>query len=209
MARYNGPTCRKCRRFGEKLFLKGERCLMSKCACERRMYPPGQSRTARRRKLSEWGQQLMEKQKARVVYGVLERQFRHHLEQAGKLPGLTGENLLQVLERRLDNVIFRLGLGQSRRQARQLALHGHFLINGRMARTPSILLSEGDEIAVSQKSRSLDFFKEAARELKGKSIPGWLSLDPENMKGRVQALPGRGDIDAKISEQDIVEHYSR
>lgn len=209
MARYNGPACRKCRRFGEKLFLKGERCLLSKCACERRMYPPGQTRTARRRKLSEWGQQLMEKQKARVVYGVLERQFRHHLEQASSLPGLTGENLLQVLERRLDNVIFRLGLGQSRRQARQLALHGHFLINGRMARTPSILLSEGDEIAVSQKSRSLNFFKEAARELKGKSIPDWLSLDPENMKGRVQALPGRGDIDAKISEQDIVEHYSR
>jgi small subunit ribosomal protein S4 len=151
----------------------------------------------------------MEKQKARVVYGVLERQFRRHLEQAGRLPGLTGENLLQVLERRLDNVIFRLGLGQSRCQARQLALHGHFLINGRMARTPSILLNEGDEIAVSQKSRSLVFFKETARGLKGKSIPGWLSLDTENMKGRVQALPGRSDIDAKISEQDIVEHYSR
>ena len=209
MARYTGPICRKCRRFGEKLHLKGERCLLGKCAVERRMYPPGQSRTTRRRKLSEWGIQLMEKQKAKVIYGVLERQFRHHLEQASRLPGLTGENLLQVLERRMDNVIYRLGLGQSRRQARQLVMHGHFLVNGRLARTPSALASVGDEIAVSQKSRESDFFKEIAKDVKGKAVPGWLLLDPENLKGKVLALPGRGDIDAKISEQAIVEHYSR
>lgn len=209
MARYTEPICRKCRRFGEKLFLKGDRCLLNKCACERRMYPPGQARTARRRKLSEWGLQLMEKQKARVIYGVMERQFRGHLEQASRMPGLTGENLLQVLERRLDNVVYRLGLGQSRRQARQLVLHGHFQIGGRVARTPSALVQVGDEIAVSERSRSSDFFKEAAKELKGKAVPGWLSLDPDALKGRVLAVPGRADVDAKISESAIVEHYSR
>lgn len=209
MARYTGPICRKCRRFGEKLYLKGDRCLLGKCACERRMYPPGQARTARRRKLSEWGLQLMEKQKARVIYGVLERQFRRHLEQAKRMPGLTGENLLQILERRLDNVVYRLGLGQSRRQARQLVLHGHFLVNGRTARTPSALVKVGDEIAVSERSKSLDFFQQIAKEVKGKAVPPWLSLDPEGPKSRVVALPSRGDIELKISEQVIVGHYSR
>lgn len=209
MARYTGPICRKCRRFGEKLLLKGERCLLGKCACERRMYPPGQARTTRRRKLSEWGLQLMEKQKARVVYGVMEKQFRVHLDQASRMPGLTGENLLQILERRMDNVVYRLGLGNSRRQARQLVLHGHFLINGRVARTPSALVKEGDEIGLSEKSRNSDFFKEAAKDLKGKAIPSWLSLEPGAMKGRVLAMPSRGDVDLKINEQAIIEHYSR
>ncbi|MDO8689323.1 MAG: 30S ribosomal protein S4 [Dehalococcoidia bacterium] len=209
MARYTGPICRKCRRFGEKLFLKGERCFLGKCACERRMYPPGQARTARRRKMSEWGLQLMEKQKARTVYGVLERQFRQHLDQASRMPGLTGENLLQILERRMDNVVYRLGMGQSRRQARQLVTHGHFLVNGRSARTPSALVREGDEIAVAEKDKSSEFFKEMAKDLKGKALPNWLSLDPASMKGRVVALPSRGDVDLKISEQAIIEHYSR
>ncbi|MDP2663261.1 MAG: 30S ribosomal protein S4 [Dehalococcoidia bacterium] len=209
MARYTGPICRKCRRFGEKLFLKGERCFLGKCACERRMYPPGQARTARRRKMSEWGLQLMEKQKARTVYGVLERQFRQHLDQASRMPGLTGENLLQILERRMDNVIYRLGMGQSRRQARQLVMHGHFLVNGRVARTPSALVREGDEIAVAEKDKSSEFFKEMAKDLKGKALPNWLSLDPAAMKGRIVALPSRGDVDLKISEQAIIEHYSR
>lgn len=209
MARYAGPICRKCRRFGEKLFLKGERCLLGKCACERRMYPPGQARTSRRRKMSEWGLQLTEKQKARVIYGVLERQFRQHLEQASRMPGLTGENLLQVLERRLDNVVYRLGLAQSRRQARQLVLHGHFLVNGRATSTPSALVEVGDAVAVSERGKGLDFFKEVAKELKGKAVPGWLSLDPENLKGQVLAPPSRGDVEAKISEQAIIEHYSR
>lgn len=209
MARYSGPICRKCRRFGEKLHLKGERCLLGKCACERRMYPPGQARTARRRKLSEWGLQLMEKQKARIIYGVMERQFRQHLEEASRMPGLTGENLLQVLERRMDNVVYRLGLAESRRQARQLVLHGHFLVNGHVARTPSASVQVGQEIAVSEKSRSSGFFKGIAKGLKGKPVPGWLFLDPEALKSRVLALPGRGDVDAKISESAIVEHYSR
>ncbi len=209
MARYTGPICRKCRRFGEKLFLKGERCFLTKCACERRLYPPGQARTARRRKMSEWGLQLMEKQKARTVYGVLERQFRHHLDQASRMPGLTGENLLQILERRMDNVVYRLGMGQSRRQARQLVTHGHFLVNGRVARTPSALVREGDEIAVAEKDKTSELFKEMAKDLKGKALPNWLSLDPAALKGRVVALPSRGDVDLKISEQAIIEHYSR
>ncbi len=183
--------------------------MLGKCACERRMYPPGQARTARRRKLSEWGLQLMEKQKARIVYGVLERQFRQHLDQASRMPGLTGENLLQILERRLDNVVYRLGIGQSRRQARQLVLHGHFTVNGRVSRTPSTLVRERDEIAVSESSRNLDFFKEMAKDLKGKAVPEWLTLDAAAMKGHVAALPGRGDIDLKINEQAIIEHYSR
>ncbi|MDP2728346.1 MAG: 30S ribosomal protein S4, partial [Dehalococcoidia bacterium] len=156
-----------------------------------------------------WGLQLMEKQKARTIYGVMERQFRQHLYQASRMPGLTGENLLQILERRFDNVIYRLGLGQSRRQARQLVLHGHFLINGRVARTPSALVTVGDEIAISEKSKALDFFKDIVKEVKGRAIPGWLSLEDDNTKSRVLALPGRGDVDAKISEQAIVEHYSR
>jgi len=209
LARYTGPICRKCRRFGEKLFLKGERCFLTKCACERRLYPPGQARTARRRKMSEWGLQLMEKQKARTVYGVLERQFRHHLDQASRMPGLTGENLLQILERRMDNVVYRLGMGQSRRQARQLVTHGHFLVNGRVARTPSALVREGDEIAVAEKDKTSELFKEMAKDLKGKALPNWLSLDPAALKGRVVALPSRGDVDLKISEQAIIEHYSR
>lgn len=208
MARYTGPVCRKCRLFGEKLFLKGDRCLLAKCACERRMYPPG-PRTSRRRKVSERGLQLREKQKARVIYGIMERQFRQHLALAARMPGLAGENLLQVLERRLDNTVFRLGMAQSRNQARQLVLHGHFLVNGRPARTPSALVSVGDEIAFSERSKGLDFFKELAKEMKGKAIPGWLSLDIESLKGRVVALPSRGDVEAKINEQVIIEYYSR
>lgn len=209
MARYTGPICRKCRRFGEKLNLKGERCLLGKCACERRMYPPGQARTARRRKLSEWGLQLMEKQKARVIYGILERQFRQHLDQASRMPGLTGENLLQILERRLDNVVYRLGVGDSRRQARQLVLHGHILLNGRTTRTPSALVKAGDEVAVSERSKSSEYFKGIAKDVKGKAVPGWLSLDAESLKARVEGVPSRGDIDLKINEQAIIEHYSR
>jgi small subunit ribosomal protein S4 len=152
---------------------------------------------------------LREKQKARAVYGILERQFRRHLAQAARMPGVTGENLLQLLERRLDNTVYRLGLGESRSQARQLVLHGHFLLNGRKVRTPSILVNVGDEVAVSESSKKLEIFKALAKSLKGKTPPGWLSLDEERLSAKVLALPSRGDVDARISEQAIIEYYAR
>lgn len=190
--------------------LKGERCFGPKCAMEpnRRPYPPG-VRPTRRRKVSEFGLQLREKQKVRHMYGVLERQFRKLYAEAERRPGATGETLLQLLEMRLDNVVYRLGLADSRAQARQLVRHGHITVNGRKTNIPSYTVSPGDVIAVAPESRSREYFKALAEVLDSKNVPSWLSLDPQSMTGRVLAAPARQDIDATIREQLIVEYYSR
>ncbi len=208
MARYTGPVCRICRRQGLKLFLKGERCFGPKCAIERRNYPPG-DHGQRRRKLSEYANQLKEKQKARFIYGVLERQFRKHFEEAERRPGVTGANLLRVLETRLDNVVYRLGFADSRRQARQLVRHGHFSLNGRRTDIPSALVKPGDVVAVMPASRESEYFKVVQEGLARKTVPAWLDLDVANMAGRVLNLPGRDQIEVNVNEQLVVEYYSR
>jgi len=211
MARYTGSKCKLCRREGEKLFLKGDRCYSPKCAFERRSYAPGMHGRKRsfRRKISDYGVQLREKQKARRVYGVLERQFRRYFKTALRHKGLTGANLLQTLERRLDNVVYRLGFATSRDQARQLVLHGHFEVNGRRARTPSLLVKANDVITVRERSRKLTYFKNLRGALEHVTTPEWLALDVENMQGQVRSLPSREQIDVPIREQFIVEYYSR
>jgi small subunit ribosomal protein S4 len=211
MARYTGPVCKLCRREGIKLFLKGDRCFTPKCAVEsnRRPYPPGQSPTARRRKQSEYGVQLREKQKARHLYGVLERQFRRHFDEAERRPGSTGENLLRILEMRLDNVVFRLGMAESRAQARQLVTHGHITVNGRKLDIPSYETKVGQVIGVVPRSRNLEYFKTLAEVIKRRDVPGWLSLDTEQLTGRILSAPSRPEIDANLQEQLIVEYYSR
>ncbi len=212
MARYTGPVCKLCRREGEKLFLKGERCLTAKCALDRRSYAPGmhgRESQFRRRRPSEYALQLREKQKARRIYGVMERQFRRYFKEAEKRKGLTGENLLAILESRLDNVVYRLGFADSRAQARQLVRHGHFDLNGRRANIPSMLVKPGDVISVREKSKKLTYFKERAKELERKAVPEWMSLDPVSMSGRILNLPRREDIDLSLNEQLIVEYYSR
>src|SRR5207248_1487607 len=183
MARYTGPVCRICRRHGLKLFLKGERCFGPKCAVERRPFPPGEH-GQRRRKMSEYGTQLREKQKARAMYGVLERQFRKHFQQAARRPGVTGQNLLQILETRLDNVVYRLGFADSRKQARQLVRHGHFALNGRRTDIPSALVKVNDVISVMPKARQLEYFKIVQDGLARKSTPAWLELNVADMSGR-------------------------
>lgn len=208
MARYTGPVCRICRRHGMKLYLKGQRCFGPKCAIERRKYPPGGHREGRR-KISDFGLQLAEKQKLRSIYGVLERQFRKHFEEAGRRPGVTGANLLSILEGRLDNVVYRLGFGTSRSQARQLVRHGHFSLNGRKTNIPSALVREGDMVAVRPQSRDTEYFLGVKEELSEKSLPQWLSLDPLSLTGRVIRSPLREDIDTLINEQLVVEYYSR
>lgn len=208
MARYVGPVCRICRRQGEKLFLKGERCFTPKCAVERRAYAPGEH-GQRRRKISEFGAQLKEKQRARAIYGILEEQFRRHFEEAERRPGITGENLLQILETRLDSVVYRLGFADSRPQARQLVRHGHFLVNGRRTDVPSALVKPGDEIAVAPRSRESEYFKVQQEVMGKKQVPNWLSVDPATLTGRVLSLPTRADIDTRINEALIVEYYSR
>jgi small subunit ribosomal protein S4 len=211
MARYNDSVCKLCRREGEKLFLKGERCLSPKCAFERRPYPPGlHGRQAQfQKKVSDYGLQLRAKQKARRVYGVFERQFRRYFRDAERRRGLTGTNLLIMLESRLDNVIYRLGFASSRPQARQLVRHGHFEVNGRKVDVPSFLLEPGDIVAVRPGSRNKAVFKEMAADLEHRAAPDWLSRDEMALSGRVLALPERGDVDVTISEQLIVEYYSR
>jgi small subunit ribosomal protein S4 len=208
MARYTGPVCRICRRHGLKLFLKGERCFGPKCAIERRNFPPG-DHGQRRRKLSEYANQLKEKQKARYVYGVLEKQFRKHFGAAERRQGMTGANLLRVLESRLDNVVYRMGFADSRRQARQLVRHGHFSLNGRRTDIPSALVKPGDEIAVMPKARQLEYFKIVQEGLARKGVPAWIDMDAANMRGRVVNLPGRDEIETNVNEQLIVEYYSR
>ncbi|UCC60786.1 MAG: 30S ribosomal protein S4 [Dehalococcoidia bacterium] len=208
MARYRGPACRVCRRHGEKLMLKGARCFTPKCSVAQRHSPPGQHGTARR-KVSEYSLQLKEKQKARHIYGVLERQFRRHFAEAERRPGLSGENLLQILETRLDNVVYRLGFADSRRQARQLVLHGHITLNGRLTNIPSCQVKSGDVIAWKEGSTKTVPYQLAVQEIESKVLPGWLSLDRGNMSGQVLSIPSREEIETTIDERLIVAFYSR
>jgi len=208
MARYTGPVCRLCRHQGEKLMLKGYRCATRQCAVERRSLPPGQQRP-RRRKISDRGLQLREKQKARQSYGVLERQFRKHFAEAERRPGITGENLLQILEMRLDNVVFRLGFADSRSQARQIVCHGHITLNGRKTDIPSCIVKVGDVIAWRERSTRTEYYRILAEQIQDKIVPSWLSLEVENLRGQVLAPPSRTDIDLRLNEKAIVEYYSR
>jgi small subunit ribosomal protein S4 len=216
MSKNLGPVCRLCRREGEKLYLKGERCFTPKCAFERRGFAPGQhgrtgSRGTRSRsgRESDYLRQLRAKQRARRVYGVLERQFRRYYEVALQRRGLTGLNLLQILESRLDNVIYRLGFASNRAQARLLVTHGHFTVNGRRTDVPSMLLKEGDTVAVREGSRGLEYFKVMPDLAEGRTSPSWVNRDIKEMSGSVQRLPERAEIDAFLNEQLIVEYYSR
>jgi len=211
MARYRGSVCKLCRREGTKLFLKGERCLSPKCAMERRAYAPGDhGRQAQfRRQVSDYGQQLREKQKVRRIYGILEAQFRRYYGIAVRMKGQTGANLLTVLERRLDNVVYRLGLADSRAQARQLVLHGHFDLNGRKTNIPSALVKVGDVVKVREIRAKNGYFTGMAEVLEHKSVPDWLSLNAAEMSGTVLAAPTRDQIDVPVQEQLIVEYYSR
>ncbi|MCL5045919.1 MAG: 30S ribosomal protein S4 [Actinobacteria bacterium] len=208
MARYTGPDCRQCRREGVKLYLKGERCYTGKCAVDRRAAPPGQHGQTRK-KQSEYGIQLREKQKARRVYGILERQFARYFEKAERMKGVTGENLLQLLERRLDNVVYRLGLGTSRTEARLLVRHGHFTVNGRKVNIPSYLVKEGDVVAVRDSSKNSPRIKELAELAAARTIPQWLSYEPEALRANVLRAPRREEIDVPVQEHLIVELYSR
>jgi small subunit ribosomal protein S4 len=208
MARYNGPSCKLCRREGEKLFLKGDRCYSEKCAISKRAYLPGEH-GQQRKKLSEYGMQLREKQKARRFYGVLEKQFRNYFDMATSMKGVTGENLLRILESRLDNVVYRLGLAASRPEARQLVRHNHFCVNGKRVNIPSYLLKPGDIITVSEKSKGSEKFKSIIDKSRGNVIPKWLEFDPDNITGKVIVLPSREDIDISVQEHLIVELYSK
>ena len=208
MARYIAAVCRLCRRSGEKLMLKGGRCFTPKCALDRRGRPSGRQ-LGRRRRLSDRGLQLREKQKARYTYGIFERQFRRLFGEAEKQSGITGENLLVLLERRLDNVVYRLGFADSRSQARQLVQHGHIMLNGRKTDIPSCLVKEGDIIGWKERSTKTEYYKQLAPSIEGRLIPSWLSLDGEKLVGRVLSLPTPDDIEAKFEGKSIVEYYSR
>ena len=209
MARYVGPVCRLCRREGMKLFLKGERCYGEKCAIERRNVPPGEHGKGRKAKLLGYGLQLREKQKVKRMYGVLERQFRRYFEAADRKKGVTGETLLQLLEQRLDNVVYRLGFATSRPQARQLVRHGHFTVNGKRADIPSYSVRAGDLVAVRSGSIKNQVIVYAAEEVKGRGIPEWLELDVEKLTGRLAAVPTREQLNLPVQEQLIVELYSK
>ena len=209
MARYVGPVCRLCRREGMKLFLKGERCYGEKCGIEKRNVPPGEHGKTRKARLVGYGLQLREKQKVKRTYGVLENQFRRYFEAADRQRGITGERLLQLLERRLDNVVYRLGLATSRPQARQLVRHGHFLINGRRTDVPSYSVHEGDVVSVRAKSAKNLSIQHAMEEVKGRGIPEWLTFEAETMAGRIASMPTRAQINLPVQEQLIVELYSK
>lgn len=208
MARYTGPVCRLCRKEGLKLYLKGERCYSDKCAIDRRAYPPGQH-GQRRIKLTEYGMQLREKQKARRSYGVMESQFRNYYEKAERQSGIAGENLLKLLEGRLDNVAYRLGFADSRAQARQLVLHNHFTLNGKKANIPSMQVKVGDVLKLKEKSKKSPIINQLVENLGQKTPPSWLELDADNLSGKVLTLPKRDEIDLPIKEQLIIELYSR
>lgn len=208
MARYTGAVCRLCRREGAKLYLKGDRCYSDKCSFKSRQYAPGQHGQGRK-KMSEYGLQLREKQKTKRFYGVLESQFRHYFELAEKKAGITGENLLSILETRLDNVVYRLGFGTSRAEARQLVRHGHFTVNGRKVNIPSFLVSVGDVVALKEKSLDSVKVKAILESTSGKKPPKWLDLDPEKNEAKVIAAPARDDIDLDVAEHLIVELYSK
>ena len=213
MARYTGSVCKLCRREGEKLFLKGERCLTSKCAFERRAYPPGQHggrfSQSRRRRESDYNRQLRAKQKARRTYGVLEKQFRRFFKLAVKQRGLTGVNLLQILESRLDNVVYRMGFSVNRTQARQMVNHGHIIVNGRKTNIPSMLLKDGDVLSVRDGSKKNGLFLDLSERAEKTNCALWIERDLKNLSARILRLPERGEIDGNLNEQLIVEYYSR
>jgi small subunit ribosomal protein S4 len=208
MARYTDAVCRLCRREGTKLFLKGDRCFSPKCGVERRAYPPGQHGQGRAR-FSDYGVQLREKQKVKRMYGLLENQFARTMRRALRMKGRTGDNLLILLERRLDNVVFRMGFATSRAEARQLVRHGHFLVNGRRASIPSMVIKPGSLVVVDERSRKVTRIASALETLEGRSVPQWLQTDKDNFAGTVKAMPTREDITMPIQEQLIVELYSR
>ena len=208
MARYTGPVCKLCRREGVKLFLKGDKCI-TKCTLERRNTRPGQHGSGRSRKPSGYALQLREKQKVRRTYGLLERQFRKHFDTAAKKTGRTSENLLQILEMRLDNLVYRLGFADSRAQARQLVNHGHFAVNGRKTDIPSFIARPNDVISVRERSKGLEYFKTRALMLAQKGVPAWLRLDTNEMSGRVMSLPSRTELELPFDEQMVVEFYQR
>jgi len=208
VARYTGAVCRHCRREGLKLFLKGERCYTDKCAIERRNYPPGEHGQARP-KFSEYSIQLREKQKLRRIYGVLEGQFRRYFAMADRARGVTGETLLQLLERRLDNIVYRLGFATSRVEARQLVRHGHFQVNGRKVDVPSFLVRVGDAISVRERSQKVVRIQEALELAQRRGVPDWLGMTPETFTGTIKALPNRADLTLPINEKLVVELYSK
>ncbi len=209
MANYSGPVCRLCRREDTKLFLKGDRCYTDKCGYERRAYAPGQHGQARRRKQSNYGTQLREKQKVKRIYGLAERQFRGYYFKAIRMKGVAGENLLQLLERRLDNVVYRLGFASDHAEARQLVRHGHFRINGRKVNIPSFLCRANDSVAVKEGSRTITRVQESLAAVERRGIPRWLQLDKDSFEGKLVSLPSREDLTMPIREQLIVELYSR
>ena len=209
MARYSGPQCRQCRRKGMKLFLKGDRCFTDKCAFERRQYGPGQHGQSRRHKLSDYGMQLREKQRAKQMYGVLERQFRRTFEIANQMKGVTGDNLILLLERRLDNMVYRMGFARSRNQARQLVKHSHFQVNGKKVNIPSYLVRQGDTVSVHEKSKKVPAIIEAMESVERRGIPEWLMLEKAEHRAKVMAYPSREQLSLPIQEQLIVELYSK
>jgi small subunit ribosomal protein S4 len=209
MARYTGANCKLCRREKTKLFLKGTKCFTDKCPIESRNYPPGQHGTSRRQRMTDYAVQLREKQKVRRTYGVLESQFRRYFEDASRKTGITGENLVKILERRLDNTVYRLGLAPSRKAARQLITHRHFSVNGRVVNIPSYLLKSGDSIQVREKSKKLEVIHDSMKRIKDAMILPWLSLDKANMKGVFVKEPERSDVPFNANEQLIVELYSK
>lgn len=208
MARFTGPICRLCRRSGDKLMLKGDRCAGPKCAVERRAKPPGPHMSTRRR-LSDRGVQLREKQRAKYIYGLFERQFKQFFQRAERQTGITGENLLVLLERRLDNVVYHLGFADSHAQARQLVEHGHIMVNGRKTNIPSYTVKEGDSISWRAGSTKTEYYKTIVESIKAKAVPGWLSLDRETLVGKVVAMPTPENIEVKFQVKSIVEYYSR
>lgn len=209
MARYTDAVCRQCRREGEKLFLKGDKCYTVKCPVEKRAYPPGQHGQGRRRSISEYGLHIREKQKLRRVYGILERQFVRYYNLASSRKGVTGDNLLQILETRLDNVVYRLGFAASRPAARQLVMHGHITVNGKKVDIPSYSVRPGDVISTRERSRDIPSLKGSLEAASSRSVPEWLEMNFEQQTGRVVSIPTREQIDLKIQEHLIVEHYSR
>lgn len=209
MSRYTGPVCKLCRREQMKLFLKGERCLTPKCAIERRNYPPGQHGPGRQRKMTQYGLQLREKQKLRRIYGVTERVFRNYFDKAERQQGVAGENFLRILERRLDNVVYRLGFASSRAASRQMVAHGNIFVNGRKVDIPSFLVKPGMVVSVRERVQENPFLQESLNNARVRHVPTWLELDGDAPRGKVVALPSRGEIDTQVDEKVIVEFYSR
>jgi small subunit ribosomal protein S4 len=209
MARYTGAVCKQCRRESEKLFLKGNRCMTVKCSFEKKSYAPGQHGISQRVKVSEYGIQLREKQKVRRIYGILEKQFRNYFEKADKLKGVTGENLLRLLESRLDNTVYRLGFAQSRNQARQLVRHRHFVVNGRLVDVPSFSMKPGDIVSVRDKSKKLPVFHDSMRRVRDEDMYPWLQLEKAKIEGTFVDYPNRDDIPVQVQENLIVELYSK